>query len=272
MDPDFPPDHTSIGCAENSTLRTIPSWAPIQELFPERPLLGKIDPNDLRQGDVGDCWLLAAIQTLAEYPDSIKNVFKTQEHPADGKYVLCLYDIKEETWKDVEVDCRIPCLNGKPVYVKPGRRGVWLCLLEKACAKLFGSYLKLNGGEVSIGWKMICGPGDLSEIHKHNPEKEWKETTIDPKQVLEDGLVMKDQMQILMSQFTRTGRHSDIKVGEKVEKDQLFSKILAWDRSQFLMSCDRCPDELDPEAPAAIPENGTSLFEKRMHLRLTTFF
>ena len=221
MDPDFPPDHTSIGCAENSTLRTIPSWAPIQELFPERPLLGKIDPNDLRQGDVGDCWLLAAIQTLAEYPDSIKNVFKTQEHPPDGKYVLRLYDIKEETWKDVEVDCRIPCLNGKPVYVKPGRRGVWLCLVEKACAKLFGSYLKLNGGEVSVAWKMICGPGDMSEIHK-GPEKEWKETTIDPKQVLEDGLVMKDQMQILLSQFTR---HRDIKVGEKVEKDQLFSKI-----------------------------------------------
>lgn len=81
VDPDFPPDHTSIGCAENSTLRTIPSWAPIQELFPERPLLGKIDPNDLRQGDVGDCWLLAAIQTLAEYPDSIKNVFWA-ENPA----------------------------------------------------------------------------------------------------------------------------------------------------------------------------------------------
>ena len=39
-------------------------------------VFGKIDPSDVRQGSVGDCWLLSAIAALAEYDGAIKHMFR----------------------------------------------------------------------------------------------------------------------------------------------------------------------------------------------------
>ena len=37
---------------------------------------------------------------------------------------------------------------------------VWMCILEKAIAKIQGNYQQLNGGLVSEGWKIMCGAND----------------------------------------------------------------------------------------------------------------
>jgi calpain-15 len=42
----------------------------ISELFE-----GKIEPNDIKQGQLGDCYLLTALACLAEYPERIKKLF-----------------------------------------------------------------------------------------------------------------------------------------------------------------------------------------------------
>lgn len=251
VDPAFPPDHTSIGCAKDSKLMTPPYWSPIQAVFPDKPLLGEIDPNDLQQGGIGDCWLISAFQTLAEYPDAVKQLFKTQEHPPDGKYVLRLYSMEEEEWKDVEVDCRIPCRDGKAAYVKPGGNGVWMCLLEKACAKLLGSYMKLNANIHAVGWTMLCGPGDFNEIDKRNPERIWKETSYKPKELRIEGIVEDPLKSMFKSRVKIFAETSDNKDKTPVEKEKLFSQILEWDRKNFVMGCMSWPEGLtDPDAAA----------------------
>lgn len=64
---------------------------------------------------MGDCWLLAAIAAVAEFPQYIaEQLFVTERFDgADvpGKYVLRLYDASSSRWEEVSVDDRIPCVD-----------------------------------------------------------------------------------------------------------------------------------------------------------------
>ena len=175
VDPDFPPTHVSLGLAKEKALSVAGrlvnhAWCPISYSKPDLPLFaGTIDPTSLGQGALGDCWLITAISTMAEYPESLKQLFLTKKHNEIGQYVLRLYDAEDGEWLDVKVDSLVPidlgggmAYEGKPlVYVNPTKQEVWMCVLEKAVAKLFGSYAQLNGGLVGTGWTAMTGCTDI---------------------------------------------------------------------------------------------------------------
>lgn len=59
-------------------------WVRAQDLKTfkgKRPQLfeGEIEPSDLCQGAVGDCWLVAAFACASEFPDCIRRMFVTKE-------------------------------------------------------------------------------------------------------------------------------------------------------------------------------------------------
>ena len=60
----------------------------------KRPQLfeGEIEPNDLCQGAVGDCWLVAAFACASEFPDSIRRMFVTREYNPRGLYKVRIFD------------------------------------------------------------------------------------------------------------------------------------------------------------------------------------
>ena len=73
-------------------------------------LFDGIDPCDIMQGELGDCWLMSAIAALAEFPKWIaEEVFVTREYQPDGKYVLKLWDCAERKFVKVVIDDFIPC-------------------------------------------------------------------------------------------------------------------------------------------------------------------
>lgn len=73
-------------------------------------LFDKIEPADIKQGSLGDCWLLAAISAIAEFPQFIEdNVFVTKAYNAEGRYDLRLYDIQQKDFVIVTIDSLIPC-------------------------------------------------------------------------------------------------------------------------------------------------------------------
>ena len=41
-------------------------------------LFGNVDPNDLTQGSVGNCWLISAFAAAAESPEAVKALCKQQ--------------------------------------------------------------------------------------------------------------------------------------------------------------------------------------------------
>ena len=49
-----------------------------------------VDPGDVKQGELGDCWLLGAFAAFAEVPGGIQNLFVNKVHKV--KYSSRLMD------------------------------------------------------------------------------------------------------------------------------------------------------------------------------------
>eukprot|EP00040_Diaphanoeca_grandis_P008886 m.46740 g.46740 ORF g.46740 m.46740 type:complete len:520 (-) comp20323_c0_seq1:437-1996(-) len=120
---------------------------------------GKVEPQDINQGEIGDCWLMTALACASEYRGSIHNLFVTKESSHRGKYVVRLYDGYKQTWKRITVDDMIPChiKSGKPLFAQPHEREMWVLILEKAFAKLLGGYDRLDGGNIVLAFQALTG-------------------------------------------------------------------------------------------------------------------
>eukprot|EP00928_Gymnodinium_smaydae_P032881 TRINITY_DN23712_c0_g1_i1.p1 TRINITY_DN23712_c0_g1~~TRINITY_DN23712_c0_g1_i1.p1 ORF type:complete len:630 (-),score=121.36 TRINITY_DN23712_c0_g1_i1:84-1973(-) len=133
---------------------------------------GKIEPCDILQGALGDCWLLAAMACLAEREGAINSLFITREVNPRGRYVIRLFEPLRSAWVDVVVDDHVPVecdprakdevlrnQEGLPIprYAKPNGGEIWALILEKAFAKLCGSYAAIEGGVTEWGLAVMTG-------------------------------------------------------------------------------------------------------------------
>lgn len=98
---------------------------------------------------VASCWFLSAITVAATRPNLVERCFVTSELNQAG--VLCLRFYKNGAWKHILIDDRFPCtqLGGSLKFARSKRpHELWVAALEKAYAKLHGSYAALDGGFV----------------------------------------------------------------------------------------------------------------------------
>ena len=131
-------------------------WRHYSEAVPKAALTKQdFGADDLVQGSLGDCWLIAAIAVVAQRPDLMERIFPVRESPK-GVWPVELCFNRE--WTTMWVDDRFPMWvdgltsKGKPlkgsVYVTaPDQEEMWPCLLEKAYAKFYGSYSIIDGGQ-----------------------------------------------------------------------------------------------------------------------------
>lgn len=156
-DHEFPPDDQSLYVDPGnppSKLQVVAEWMRPSEIMKEsrldcQPCLfsGVVNPSDVCQGRLGDCWFLSAVAVLTEV-SRISEVIITPEYNEEGIYTV-RFCIQGE-WVPVVVDDWIPCESpGKPAFAtsKKGHE-LWVSILEKAYAKLHGSYEALEGGLV----------------------------------------------------------------------------------------------------------------------------
>ena len=160
LDPSFPPTDTAIYDKETEPeypLQQKPVWKRPSEFMRNPKLFDDgIDPNDINQGALGNCWFLASIASVAENPALIKRIFITQEYNEQGIYQLRI--CKNGEWVKVTVDDYIPCyLHGGPMFCRATGDELWVLLLEKAYAKLHGNYVQLRAGFVSHGMADLTG-------------------------------------------------------------------------------------------------------------------
>ena len=92
-------------------------WMPISQCLPGAKIFqGKVEPGDIGQGYLGDCYFLAALAALAERPDRIFQLFLMNEVNEQKYYsVKMLYKGK---WMTIDMDEYIPILYGKPAFTK----------------------------------------------------------------------------------------------------------------------------------------------------------
>lgn len=156
----------SFPCNDSNAGGTNVKWVRLQEVEIKSSgahkkidrLFSIIQPGDIAQGALGDCWLLAALATLAERPHLLQNCFKTRSFNPRGKYTLRLYDAKAKAWKNITIDDYIPVnANNVPLYTGATSNEMWPLLIEKAFAKMRGGYKALEGGLPLDAMQTITG-------------------------------------------------------------------------------------------------------------------
>mmetsp|Transcript_6709 Transcript_6709/g.11909 ORF Transcript_6709/g.11909 Transcript_6709/m.11909 type:complete len:795 (-) Transcript_6709:1604-3988(-) len=159
VDPHFIPGDNSIFLgSEQTRLDTAIHWRRPSEFMTGTYSLfhGEIEPNDIKQGKLGDCWLMCALSSLAERPELVRRLFLIEEANAEGIYRVRL--CKDGEWVTVTVDDYFPCFPfGGPIFSRSQGNELWVLLLEKAYAKIHGSYMLLRGGWAAEGMSDLTG-------------------------------------------------------------------------------------------------------------------
>jgi len=151
-DPDFPAEDSSIYFKDPPSVWPDIEWMRPSELCDDPQLfVGGATRMDVNQGILGDCWLLAAVASLATNEHLLHRVVPTdQSFSEDYAGVFRFQFWQYGRWVEVCVDDRLPCHDGKVIYMHSDERNeFWSALLEKAYAKLVGCYESLSGGLTS---------------------------------------------------------------------------------------------------------------------------
>lgn len=174
VDLDFPAEGSSLG---QEWLDKKPQykgnaveWIRVPDLnrHGDQELFGPVNPNDIEQGKVGNCWLVAAIACVAEFSGTIHGLFEQQSISEKGKYDISLYDVAAERWTIITIDDQVPCekrpfwrRDAKPLFSHVSDREevqyLWPIILEKAFAKFCQNYGALEAGMVSWAWQAMTG-------------------------------------------------------------------------------------------------------------------
>lgn len=135
-------------------------WISAAELCGDQAVLFKsVHPNDIAQGILGDCWLLAAMAGIAEFEGAVFNLFQDKQKTSTGMYTINIYNPTESRWDCVTIDDMVPCHQNRgtwePLMTKPQDHEMWVLLLEKAFAKWFGSYAQIQGAYCMVAFMLL---------------------------------------------------------------------------------------------------------------------
>ena len=148
VDAAFPPVPASVNLEpESKQAVSADSWARFEEFATEPQLMahGGVDPDDVIQGRIGNCWFVACLAALALVPELAQSLIYPPWYNPRGVYGVRIWH--DNAWRWVIVDDWVPTSNEpQPRFIR-SRSGndLWMVVLEKAFAKLHGCYAFMRG-------------------------------------------------------------------------------------------------------------------------------
>lgn len=173
-DPEFATNWSSLFYSR-SPLSNIEWKRPGEIVDNPKLFLDGVSADDFSQGMLGNCWFVAACASISE--DSrlwVKVVpdHENQEWKPENKYagIFHFKFWKLGEWVDVVIDDFLPTRNRQLMFTHSKTRNeFWSALLEKAYAKLFGSYEALTGGKARDAMvDMTGGVGESISLNQYD--------------------------------------------------------------------------------------------------------
>ena len=110
--------------------------------------------------------MLAVLSSMSEDSKDVEALFYTKEINAAGCYLV--YFFINGVKQAVILDDYLPTRHGKPCFAHSRDSEVWVCLIEKAWAKLHGSYERAEGGAPYHASVHVAGVPSKSIQHKEH--------------------------------------------------------------------------------------------------------
>ncbi|TRY86942.1 hypothetical protein DNTS_002870 [Danionella cerebrum] len=177
----FPPDNSSIGWFNEVPPEMDMSsivWKRPSELVPNPKLIvDGVSRFDYAQGSLlGNCWFLAAIGALTFEKDIFKQVLPAgQSFSKDYTGIFHFRFWRFGKWIDVVIDDQLPTVDDELIFVSSKTSNeFWPALLEKAYAKVCGSYADLEAGFISEALMDFTGGTHMHFTLSSAPDNLWR--------------------------------------------------------------------------------------------------
>ncbi|XP_072912674.1 calpain-9 [Hemitrygon akajei] len=170
-DQEFPADDSSLFYSEKPPVTF--EWKRPKEISSDpKFIVGGATRTDICQGDLGDCWFLAAVASLTLNEKLLyKVVPPDQTFGQDYAGIFHFQFWQYSEWVDVVIDDRLPTFRNRLVFLHSASNDeFWSALLEKAYAKLYGSYESLKGGSTMEAMEDFTGGmGEVFDLKEAPP-------------------------------------------------------------------------------------------------------
>uniref|UniRef100_A0A667WZX2 Calpain catalytic domain-containing protein n=1 Tax=Myripristis murdjan TaxID=586833 RepID=A0A667WZX2_9TELE len=240
-DSTFPPDMNSLG-----DLPSLSRWQQeeVKWLRPVEPsfFVEGASRFDFSQGKVGNCWFLAAIASLTFQKDLMVQVVPLDQTFKDYAGIFHFRFWRFGKWVDVVIDDYLPTFNKELLSVrsKTGNE-FWVPLLEKAYAKVCGSYADMHSGHSSEAFKDFSGgvhmTYKLKDAHTYSHDAElWASLTraTGCKSMICCGTSWKGGYKVkLKEEKVETGDNFDFQVEYDGSKARLVRLMNPWGRQEW---------------------------------------